>query len=94
MARRDAVKVFKALREEGAPHAIQAMFTPRAAVSARATRASDRGGLHLHKCRLTTSQKAFAYRAAVVWNRLPPRACAAHTLGAFKIAIRDVTLPV
>ena len=94
VARRNAVKVFKALREEGAPPEIRAMFTPRAAVSTRETRASDRGSLHLHKCRLTASQKAFSYRAAVVWNRLPPQACAANSLNVFKTALRSVILPM
>ena len=42
VARRDAVKVFKALREEGAPPELRAMFTPRAAVSTRGTHASER----------------------------------------------------
>ena len=89
VALRDAVKVYRTLREEGVPHEIRALFTRRAAVSERETRACDRDSLHLARCRLAASQKAFSYRAAVIWNRLPPRACSAASLSAFKAAIRD-----
>ena len=90
VAQRDAIKVFKALRDECAPRELRAMFTPRFAVCNRKTRSSDR--LHLQKCRLTASQKAFSYRAAVIWNRLPPQACAAPSLAAFKTAIQNCSM--
>ena len=90
VAKRDAIKVFKALRDECAPRELRAMFTPRFAVCNRKTRSSNR--LHLQKCRLTASQKAFSYRAAVIWNRLPPQACAAPSLAAFKTAIQNCSM--
>ena len=85
----DAVKVFKALREQRTPQEIREMFTLRSAVSARETRASGRGSLHLKKCRLIASQKAFSYRAATVWNSLPPQVCAAETMQPFKTTIKN-----
>ena len=59
VAQRDAIKVFKALRDECAPRELRAMLTPRFAVCNHKTRSSDR--LHLQKCRLTASQKAGAH---------------------------------
>ena len=87
VAQRDAIKVFKAPTDERAPRELRAMFTPRFAVCNRKTRSSDR--LHLQKCRLTASQKAYSYRAAVVWNRLPPQACAYPSLTVFKTVIQN-----
>ena len=90
VAHRDAVKVFKALKREDAPLAIRTLLVPRTAVSTRVTRASDRGSLHLRKPKLAATKTAFAYRAAVAWNRLPPHVCAATTLNALKTALRDM----
>ena len=90
VARRDAVKVFKALKREGTPAEIRAMFTLRSAVSSRDTRAAVRDDLHLRKRDLTCSQRAFSYRSASAWNRLPSTVRSASTLGAFETAIRDV----
>jgi len=59
VARRDAVKVFKALKREGTPAEIRAMFTLRSTVSSRDTRAAVRDDLHLRKRDLTCSQRAF-----------------------------------
>ena len=61
-------------------------MTLRADVSVRQTRVSKRGDLHLSRCRLSASQRAFSYRAASTWNGLPPAGAAsdAQTAGAFK----------
>ena len=88
VVRRDVTKVYKALVLDCAPTEIRGLFTPRDAVSARETRATDRGSLHLHRCRLTSSQSAFSYRAAVEWNRLAHSVRATPTLRGFKTAIR------
>ena len=88
VVRRDVTKVYKALVLDCAPTEIRGLFTPRDAVSARETSATDRGSLHLHRCRLTSSQSAFSYRAAVEWNRLAHSVRATPTLRGFKTAIR------
>ena len=75
---------------EGAPDEIQALLIPRTAASTRETRASDSGSLHLRRCKLSASQRAFSYRAAASWNALPPSARAAPTLGAFKTAVGGI----
>ena len=79
---------YKALLPDCAPTEIRGLFTPRDAVSARETRATDRGSLHLHRCRLTSSQSTFSYRVAVEWNRLTHSVRATPTLRGFKTAIR------
>ena len=90
VARRDAVKVYKARKEVGSPVEMRSLFVPRAAVSSRETRATDRGSLQLCKPRLTATQRAFSYRAAAAWNRLPLHVCGAGTLAAFKTALYKV----
>jgi len=90
VTRRDLMKVFKALKQEGVPVNIRALFTPRTAVSTRETRASDRGSLQLRKCRLSATQSVFSYRAAAAWNGLPPDISGVTTLGTFKSAICDL----
>jgi len=87
---RDALKAFKALRDESSPSEIRALFVPRSAVSTRTTRATDRGSLQLQKYDLTGTQRAFAYRAAVVWNNLPAAALEAPTLSVFKNIVRKL----
>ena len=67
------VKVFKALNDPDVPTAIRAMFTLRADMSVKQTRVSERDDLHLSRCRLSASQRAFSFRAASTWNGLPPR---------------------
>ena len=87
VARRDAIKVWKALREEDAPPEIRALFVFRSTVSDRQTRASDQGCLHLRKYDLSASQKAFSYRAAAAFNKLPSSVRDSATLGIFKSAL-------
>ena len=72
ITRHDCVQVFKAFNNQECPDAVRAMFTRRAEVSARVTRASDNGDLHLTRPNLTLTQRSFSYRAAVAWNALPP----------------------
>ena len=80
----DLLKLYRTLKEEGAPHDIKTMFVPRAAVSERQTRATDMGRLHLPNPRLAATRRAFSYRAAAAWNRLPPTTCGAPSVKAFK----------
>ena len=87
VVRRDVTKVYKALRIADAPPEIRELFTHRAAVSVRETRATENGCLHLRRCRLTSSQCTFSYRAAASWNRLDDAARDASTLRSFKAAI-------
>ena len=70
VARRDVTEVYKLLRTEGAPPNVRDLLVPRSAVSTRETRGSGGGDLHLRRCRLTSSQRAFSYRGAVAWNAL------------------------
>ena len=73
IARRDAVNVHRALYAAGAPDSLRAMFRPRAAVSARATRAAAAGSavIDLPRVRLAVARRQFPYRAAAAWNGLP-----------------------
>ena len=50
------------------PPAITAMFTRRADVSLRNSRAAAAGTLDLPRCRLVRTQRSFTYRAASAWN--------------------------
>ena len=88
VVRRDVTKVYKTLVLDCAPTEIRGLFTSRDAASARETRATDRGSQYLHRCRLTSSQSAFSYRAAVEWNRLTLSVRATPTLRDFKTAVR------
>ena len=89
VARRDVAKVWGLLRADGAPSSVRELLVPRSAVSSRGTRGSEDGDLHLQRCRLASSQKAFTYRAAVAWNGLPRAARDAPTYRAFKLAVRE-----
>ena len=89
VARRDVAKVWGLLRADGAPSSVRELLVPRSAVSTRDTRGSEDGDLHLQRCRLASSQKAFTYRAAVAWNGLPRAARDAPTYRAFKLAVRE-----
>ena len=90
VALRDVTKVYKALQMEGAPPEISGLFTARAAVSARNTRSTERGCLHLRRYRLASSQRTFAYRAAAGWNRLSDSIRGSATLRGFKTAVREL----
>ena len=70
VARRDSIGVHRALRDPQAPVAVRSLFVPRAAVSQRSTRSTEAGALELPAFRLSTSRRAFSYRAASTWNRL------------------------
>ena len=62
--RRDLVKVYKCLMYDDTPEEIRGMFARRSDVSARQTRASQRGDLHVTKCKLsaTLTQRVFSQR--------------------------------
>ena len=89
VVRRDVTKVYKTLMMDGVPPEIRDMFTYRSAVCTRVTRETDRGSLHIRRCRLVSSQRSFSYRAAAAWNRLTPTVRTAATLRGFKAAVRD-----
>ena len=88
VVRRDVAKVWRVQRTDGAPSNIRKLLVPRSAVSTRETRASDGGDLHVQRCRLTSSQRAFSYRGASAWNGLPQSVRNAPTLRTFKTAVR------
>ena len=69
--RRDVSHVYCALHSSTFPPALKALFIRRSEVSQRATRATAAGKLHLDKCRLSSTQHEFSYRAASAWNNLP-----------------------
>ena len=71
-ARHYCTNVFKALVSERCPVALRDMFRKRSDVSARSTRSTDAGDLHLPKCRLAQTRKGFKHRAVRAWNVLPP----------------------
>ena len=81
--RRDCIGVFRALSEPQAPLAIRSLFSRRADVSQRATRATVAGELELPALRLSLSRRMFSYRAASSWNRLPPATAASRTRSEF-----------
>ena len=81
--RRDCVRVFGALRDMRAPEAIRSLFVARAAVSRRTTRATLAGMLELPHFRLSMSRRAFSYRAASSWNRLPSAVTGSRTRAEF-----------
>ena len=68
LRRHDHVHVQRALYNDQCPPAMSAMFTRRAEVSSRDTRAVAAGKLQLPKWRLARTQREFAYRAAASWN--------------------------
>ena len=85
---RDLLKVWKALHNPAGPPSIRLMFVPRSAVSRRATRALEAGALELQRCRLSSTQRAFRYRATAAWNRLPPAVREQPTLTAFRRSVK------
>ena len=89
VARRDLLKVFKALRCDDSPVAIRSLFTQRSDTSLRETRASERGDLQLPRCRLSATQRAFPYRAARAWNDLSPAVRELAAVRSFRRTISD-----
>ena len=89
IARRDAVNVFRALRDTAAPDSLRAMFRPRSAVSVRRTQAAAAGAavLELPRLRLTTTRRLFPYRAAASWNALPRDVTRHESRSALKSAL-------
>ena len=79
VTQRDSMAVFRAINDPRAPAAIRSLFTQRAAVSQRTTRASAAGALETPSFHLTLARRAFSYRAALSWNRLPPAVTASRT---------------
>ena len=67
---RDIRGVTRALNDSQAPLAIRSLFTTRSVVSQRTTRATLDGMLQTPAFRLSTSRRAFSYRAATAWNKL------------------------
>ncbi|KAF0292505.1 hypothetical protein FJT64_009516 [Amphibalanus amphitrite] len=84
---RDLLKVWKALHIPAYPLSIRCMFVSRSEVSGRVTRSVEAGALELQKCRLSSTQRTFSYRAAAAWNRLPPAVREQPTLTAFRRAV-------
>ena len=84
---RDLLKVWKALHIPAYPLSIRRMFVSRSDVSRRATRSVEAGALELQKCRLSSTQRTFSYRAAAAWNRLPPAVREQPTPTAFRRAV-------
>ena len=68
LRRHDHAHVQRALYNDQCPPTMSAMFTRRAEVSSRDTRAVAAGKLQLPKWRLARTQREFAYRAAASWN--------------------------
>ena len=88
VARRDVTKVWRLLRTEGMPSNVRELLVPRSAVSVRETRSTDSGDLHLQRCRLSSTQKTFSYRASAAWNALPQSVRDVQTFRAFRAALR------
>ena len=76
---RDSIAVYRALSDPRAPEAIRALFTRRAAVSQRTTRATLAGMLEPPALRLSMSRRVFSFRTASSWNRLPPATTGSRT---------------
>ena len=90
VARRDVIKVWRLLRTEGVPPNVHELLVFRSSVSVRETRGTDGGDLHLQRCRLSSTQRAFSYRASATWNALPQSVRDLQTLRTFKAAVRPV----
>ena len=88
VARRDVTKVWRLLRTEGMPSNVRELLVPRSAVFVRETRSTDSGDLHLQRCRLSSTQKTFSYRASAAWNALPQSVRDVQTFRAFRAALR------
>ena len=69
---RDHAILNRALTDPCVPVAIRNLFTRRAAVSQRETRATLAGKLDIPAFNLSMSRRSFSYRAALSWNRLSP----------------------
>ena len=63
VARRDVTKVWRLLRTDGVPPNVRELLVFRSSVSARETPGTDGGDLHLQRCRLSSTQRSFSYRA-------------------------------
>ena len=87
VARHDCTNVYKALTSQRCPVALRDMFEKRSDVSARSTRATNAGDLHLPKCRLAQTRKGFKHRAVRAWNTLPPSVKATSSRRAFVAAL-------
>ena len=85
---RDLIKTYKIINNELSPTAIRGMFVPRSAVSLRTTRSTAAGALELQKCKLSSTQRSFRYRASASWNELPPAITELPTLSAFRKSLR------
>ena len=85
--RRDCLKVFGALTDCDSPQSLRSLFVRRSNVSERVTRATAAGDLHLKRCRLSVTQRTFAYRAARAWNALPANVTAMPSCKAFMNAM-------
>ena len=88
---RDLLKVYKTLHNQFSPLSIRSMFVPRSEVSRRATRATEAGDLELQRCKLSSTQRGFRYRAAAAWNQLSPAVTAQPTLSAFRASLRAMS---
>ena len=82
--RRDCLRVFRALHDPRTPEAIRSLFVARATVSQRETRSTRAGMLEPPGFRLSASRRAFSYRAASSWNRLPPAVIGSRTRAEFR----------
>ena len=81
---RDCLKVYKAIRFESTPVAVRSLFVPRALVSARATRATERDALQVPRWNLTCTKRSFQIRAITAWNALPLEIIECPSIGSFK----------
>ena len=88
---RDLIRVYKALNSESTPLSIRRLFAQRSAVSCRVTRSTEAGDLELQKCRLTSTQTVFRYRATAAWNRLPQTVTGQPSLAAFRASLRAMS---
>ena len=79
VTQRDCISVHRALNDPCAPESIRTMFTRRADISQRATRAAAAGALEPPAFRLSATRRLFPYRAVLSWNRLSPAITASFT---------------
>ena len=91
--RRDCMAIHRALNDFRAPTATRALFSYRADVSARTTRASSTGVLELPGFRLSMSRRSFSYRAAATWNRLPQQLRSSRTRARLTAMLDEHALP-
>ena len=63
--------VYRALRHENAPSALQSMFTLQSEVSLSETPGSANGQLRPPRVKTELARRSFMYRAAAAWNRSP-----------------------